>query len=209
MAGRRRFRVAHRVLTVLCVTALHGCHRSVLPSADILADVRHELEVRGERDQHIRQGFGAGGRIDSAQARAMAQTDSSNTSWLKAYVARWGWPTSAQVGRSAVEAAFLIVQHAVHDTAFMRAMLPYIQDAHRRGDLDGGSVAMLTDRLEVKAGHRQIYGTQLSLQNGRWVLDPVADSTGVDARRAKVGLPPLADYLRLVDSMFRPAKPRP
>ena len=68
---------------------------------------------------------------------------------------------------------------------------------------------MLTDRLEVKAGHRQIYGTQLSLQNGRWVLDPIADSTGVDARRARMGLPPLAEYLRLVDSVFRPAKPRP
>lgn len=202
-------RVAYRVLTFLVVTAVQGCHRSALPPADILADARHELEERGQRDQRVREGFGAGGRIDSAQARAMVQTDSSNSSWLNAYVARWGWPTSAQVGREAVEAAFLIVQHAVHDTAFMRAMLPHIKDAHRRGDLNGGSVAMLTDRLEVKAGHRQIYGTQLSLQNGRWVLDPIADSTGVDARRARMGLPPLAEYLRLVDSVFRPAKPRP
>ena len=201
--------VNHRMLTFLCVTSLLGCHRSTLPPADVLADARHELEERGQRDQRVREGFGAGGRIDSAQAIAMARTDSSNSSWLNAYVARWGWPTSAQVGREAVEAAFLIVQHAVHDTAFMRAMLPHIQDAYRRGDLDGGSVAMLTDRLEVKAGRRQIYGTQLSLQNGRWVLDPIADSTGVDARRARMGLPPLADYLRLVDSVFRVEKPRP
>ena len=201
--------VNHRMLTFLCVTSLLGCHRSTLPPADVLADARHELEERGQRDQRVREGFGAGGRIDSAQAIAMARTDSSNSSWLNAYVARWGWPTSAQVGREAVDAAFLIVQHAVHDTAFMRAMLPHIQDAHRRGDLGGGSVAMLTDRLEVKAGHRQIYGTQLSLQNGRWVLDPIADSTGVDARRARMGLPPLADYLRLVDSVFRVEKPRP
>ena len=80
----------------------------------------------------------------------MAQTDSTNTSWLKAYVARWGWPTAAQVGGEAVQAAFLIVQHAVHDTAVMRAMLPAIEQAHHRGELQGDAVAMLTDRLEVE-----------------------------------------------------------
>jgi hypothetical protein len=35
------------------------------------------------------------------------------------------------------------------------------------------------------------------------VLDPIADSAGVDARRKRMGLPPLAEYLRLVDSMLR------
>jgi hypothetical protein len=34
-------------------------------------------------------------------------------------------------------------------------------------------------------------------------LDPIADSAGVDARRKSMGLPPLAEYLRLVDSMLR------
>ena len=169
----------------------------------MLAEARRQLAERGRTDQAVREGFGVGGIVDSAQAVAMARADSANTTWLKAYVARWGWPTVAQVGREAVEAAFLIVQHAVHDTAFMRAMLPAVEQARRRGDLDGGAVAMLTDRVEVKAGHGQIYGTQLSLKGGRWVLDPIADSAGVDARRRRMGLPPLAEYLRLVDSLLR------
>jgi hypothetical protein len=62
---------------------------------------------------------------------------------------------------------------------------------------------MLTDRVEVKAGRPQIYGTQLSLKDGRWVLDPIADSAGVDVRRRQMGLPPLAEYLRLADSVMR------
>ncbi len=102
-----------------------------------------------------------------------------------------------------MDAAFLIVQHAVHDTAFMRAMLPLITESHRRGDLDGGAVALLTDRVEVKAGRPQIYGTQLSLHDGRWVLDPIKDSARVDERRAAMGLPPLAQFLRMVDSVMR------
>lgn len=191
--------------TLLVVTAIGACHRGQQqPSSAVRLEARQQLEARGRADQAVREGFGGGGVIDSAQAQAMMRADSANTSWLKAYVARWGWPTSQQMGRAAVESAFLIVQHAVHDTVFMRAMLPAIVAAHRRGDLDGGAVAMLTDRLEVKAGHRQIYGTQLSLRNGRWLLDPIADSARVDERRRTMGLPPLAEYLRLIDSVFKP-----
>lgn len=188
---------------VLLALAALACGEGEQPSGATLAAARHELEARGQADQRVRESVGVGGHIDSAQIAAMADIDSVNTAWLKAYVARWGWPTRAQVGREAVGAAFLIVQHAVHDTAFMRQMLPLIQESYRRGDLDGGAVALLIDRLEVKAGHPQIYGTQLHLEDGRWVLDPIADSDRVDQRRRQMGLPPLADYLRLVDSVLR------
>ena len=173
------------------------------PSASVRADARRELAERGKTDQAVREGYGVGGVADPAQARAMERTDSANTLWLKGYVAQWGWPTTVQVGKEAVESAFLIVQHAVHDTAFMHAMLPAIQQAYRRGDLKGGQVAVLVDRLEVKAGRPQIYGTQLSLKDGKWVLDPLADSAGVDERRRQMGLPTLAVYLRFVDSLMR------
>jgi hypothetical protein len=62
---------------------------------------------------------------------------------------------------------------------------------------------MLTDRLEVKAGRKQLYGTQLSLHDGRWLLDSLADSAHVDERRRRLGLPPLSTYLRMVDSVLR------
>jgi hypothetical protein len=187
--------------------ALVACSRASEPTPAILADARRELEERGRTDQAVREGFGIGGVVDTAQIMAMARTDSSNSAWLEAYVARWGWPTTAQVGPDAVKAAFFIVQHAVHDTAFMRSMLPFVHAAHDRGDLDGGAVALLTDRVEVKAGRPQIYGTQLSLKDGLWVFDPIGDSAGVDARRRKMGLPPLAEYRRLVDSVTRAPQP--
>ena len=170
------------------------------PSAAVLADARRQLDERGRTDQAVREGVGTGEGTDSVQWARMARTDSANSAWLKAHVARWGWPTAEQVGRENVEAAFLIVQHAVHDTAFMRAMLPAIEQAFHRGDLKGSAVALLTDRLEVKAGRPQIYGTQLSLKDGRLVLDPIVDSATVDDRRRRLGLPPLVEYLRLIDS---------
>ena len=191
------------VRTFAIALALHACARSGQPSPAVLAEARRELESRGRSDQEVREGFGVGGKVDSAQVVTMMRVDSANTAWLKSHVARWGWPTKAQVGDEAVRSAFFIVQHATHDTAFMRAMLPAIHESHRRGELNGGAVAVLTDRLEVKAGRPQVYGTQLSLQNGRWLLDPIGDSARVDERRKSMGLPPLAEYLRLVDSLMR------
>lgn len=198
--GRLRRAAAGAAIVLM---ALQACQRAPQPASPDFSDARRELEERGRTDQTVREGFGVGGRADSSQIAAMMRTDSANASWLRDYVARRGWPTADQVGKDAVGSAFLIVQHAVHDTAFMRAMLPHIEESRRRGDLDGGAVAMLTDRLEVRAGRPQVYGTQLSLKDGRWVLDPIADSAGVDERRRRMGMMPLAEYLRLADSVMR------
>lgn len=193
---------ASRALFLLIV--LGACRDATdQPPPAVLADASRQLDERGRADQAVREGFGADGVVDSIQLALMARTDSANSAWLKAHVARWGWPTAEQVGRENVQAAFLIVQHAVHDTAFMRAMLPAIEQAFHRGDLEGSALALLTDRLEVKAGRPQIYGTQLSLKDGRWVLDPIGDSATVDDRRRRLALPPLAEYLRLIDSVLR------
>ena len=191
-------RIPLAVLAVFCASCGGG---EATPSAETLSAAREELERRGIQDQAVREGFAAGGVIDTAQIRVMMSRDSANAAWLGDYVSRWGWPTSEQVGREAVDAAFFIAQHAIHDLPFMREMLPHIQDAYRRGDLSGEEVAMLTDRVEVKSGRPQIYGTQLSMKDGRWVLDPMADSAGVDERRRQMGMVPLSEYLRLVDSV--------
>ncbi|HEX6576498.1 MAG TPA: DUF6624 domain-containing protein [Gemmatimonadaceae bacterium] len=189
--------------TIVLAFVLQGCRGSDQPSSTDLAEARKQLETRIIADQKVREAFGAGGRLDSAQIVAMMRTDSANTAWLKSYVARWGWPTSAQIGDSAVNAAFIIVQHATQDTAFMRSMLPFITESYRRGDLKGQDVALLTDRLAIKSGKPQIYGTQLSFKEGKLVLDPIADSAHVDERRQTMGMPPLSVYLHMIDSVMR------
>ena len=170
------------------------------------------LLERVRLDQAIRDTFvlqlQAGRAVDSSLAARMAAIDSANTTWLKAVVARRGWPGRSEVGPEASNAAFLIVQHAVHDSAFQAQALSLMERGVANGEVRGADVAMLADRVAVHRGQPQRYGTQAKLLEGRRVLDPIADSAHVDERRAALGMPPLREYVRLLDSMYT-AHPAP
>lgn len=180
------------------------------PAASVMPAVtddrlRNALLLRVRADQAAREAFmlkrQVGGSIDSLDIARLTAVDTSNTAWLKRVVARQGWPTRAQVGSDGVRAALVLVQHADLDSAFQSRVLPLIQQSSAAGELPGADVAVLTDRVAVSHGRPQLYGTQAKLVNGRWVAAPIADSSSVDSRRAKVGLPPLGDYFRVLDSL--------
>lgn len=173
---------------------------------------RRELLRRGRLDQAIRDTFASSfrdsGRPDSEVAVRMLVLDSANAAWLKSQVASRGWPLGAVVGHQAAEAAFLIVQHATHDSAFQGHVLRLVEPLAAAGEVGGQEYAMLSDRVAVHAGRPQLYGTQAEIRDGRVILDPIVDSVGVDARRARLGLPSLAVYVRILDSVYA-HHPRP
>jgi len=159
------------------------------------------LISRGRQDQAVREVFLAGHHQDTTDLRRMADVDADNTSFLKKIVAERGWPGRSLAGRDGAEAAFLILQHSP-DTTFQAKMLPLLEKGVASGEVEGQHLALLTDRVAVHRGQKQVYGTQASVVNGRFVLDPIADSANVDARRAKVGMPPVAAYMRILDSLY-------
>ena len=165
-----------------------------------------ELLARGHTDQAIRdtmvKRLQAGQTLDSLFGVRMLAIDSANTAWLKTVVDRHGWPGRSLVGAEAANSAFLIVQHAVFDTAFQSRALALMERAAASGDVPGVDVATLGDRLAVQRGQPQRYGTQAKLRDGRIVLDPIADSAHVDERRAALGMPPLKEYVRVLDSLY-------
>jgi hypothetical protein len=131
-----------------------------------------------------------------------------NTTFLRRVVAEQGWPGKTLVGTDGADAAFLLVQHADRDTAFQAQVLPLMERAFVAGQVSGQHLALLTDRLAVARGRPQVYGSQADVVAGHVILKPIADSAGVDARRARVGLPPLAEYVRVLDSLYAPRKPQ-
>ena len=189
---------------------------SQAPSSAANDSLRHELVQRARADQAVRTAFfdkvRPGAEPDSATvarlAAPMLAVDSANRIWMRGVVGRFGWPGRRLVGDSAARAAWLLVQHADADTALQAQVLPLMERAVANGDANAQDYALLADRVAVARGQPQIYGSQARLDSGRFVFDPIADSAHVDERRAKLGLPPLAAYARMLDSVYRPvAKP--
>ena len=166
--------------------------------------LRAELLQRAERDQAVRREFiqnGADRPNEDVVARGRV-IDAENLSRLKAIVAKYGWPGPELVGKDGSEAAFLLLQHA--DLAFQKEMLPVIEAAYRAQQTSGQNYALLTDRVLVREGKPQRYGTQFQVRNRDLVPDPIEAEAAVDQRRAAVGLPPLAEYLQLMREMYFP-----
>jgi hypothetical protein len=68
---------------------------------------------------------------------------------------------------------------------------------------------MLEDRVLVRKGKKQIYGTQVHSgpdTGGKMVLDPIQDEAQVDERRASVGLMPLKEYLKHFGMEYHPPR---
>lgn len=97
-------------------------------------------------------------------------------------------------GDDGAEAAWLIVQHAIALTAFQRRCLRLLEEAAATGSIPLWQPAFLLDRVLTYEGKPQVYGTSFDWdEEGLMSPRPSVDPAGVDARRAAVGLPPIAE----------------
>ena len=175
-------------------------------------DLAAELEERFESDQsqrrkmhEARQQHGA----DSPQMKELWEKqsviDEENMQRLVEIIEEHGWPGRTLVGDRGATGAFLILQHADH--SYQKEYLPLVREAVAGGELGGDSLALLEDRVLMREGENQIYGTQLrGNSEGTLELWPIEDEANVDRRRAEVGLPPLAEYLKHFGLEYQPPK---
>ncbi|MBV8047142.1 MAG: hypothetical protein JO171_08320 [Paludibacterium sp.] len=128
-------------------------------------------------------------------AERQHELDLANQQLLQRYVDQHGWPGFRTAGVKAARAAFLIVQHA--DLAMQKRYVEDLRAAVRAGDAWPSSLALLEDRIDVREGRTQRYGSQIQIgADGKPAPHPIQDPGTVDQRRAEVGLEPLADYLK-------------
>ncbi|MEN4905156.1 DUF6624 domain-containing protein [Luteimonas sp. TWI1437] len=163
--------------------------------------LRAELLARAARDQAVRSAMtdGGTGRLDQSDWEAIAAVDRENVAWLKPLIETRGWPDSDLVGHDGAKAAWLLVQHADHDPAFQRDALARMQVAVELDRADRSDFALLTDRVLLADGQPQRYGTQFQTgDDGVMRMRPVEDPDGLEARRAAVGLPSMADYRQVL-----------
>lgn len=135
---------------------------------------------------------------------SMRLVDSMNVLKVCAILDKFGWPGPDEVGISGDRALFLVIQHA--DLDVQLKYLPMARAAVEAGKLKAGSLALLEDRVAVRQGLDQVYGSQIGwdMIRNEYYLMPVTDPDNLDKRRAAVGLPPIQSYLRSFNMTWDP-----
>lgn len=167
-------------------------------------DAKSKLEEVYKTDQGIRKEFIAAAKtygyknakVDSL-TKLMNYHDSLNTNIVTKILDQYGWLGEDKVGNKGNVTLFLVIQHA--NLKIQQKYLPMLRKAVKKGKAKASSLALLEDRVALREGRKQIYGSQMSSvpdHPEKYYLSPLIDPDNVDKRRASVGLQPLADYVK-------------
>lgn len=160
-------------------------------------------------DQDIRMVFmkiykekGTGSKAVDSIGKIMIYKDSLNLIKITKILDEKGWVGKDVVGSQANQTLFLVIQHS--DLKYQQKYLPMMREAVKKGNANAGSLALLEDRIALREGRKQIYGSQFAINSitKKTFISPLEDPDNVDKRRAAVGLGPIADYAKKFDIVW-------
>jgi len=118
--------------------------------------------------------------------RSNNEKDSVNLIKVKKILDERGWLGPDVIGNQGNQTWFLVIQHAGIEA--QEAYLPMMREAVKNGNARASSFALLEDRVALKKGGKQIYGSQIGRdqETGEYYILPLIDPDNVDSRRAEV-----------------------
>jgi hypothetical protein len=137
-------------------------------------------------DQTMRTGLGS--EDTSIHIKVQPNSQALNIKALDSIYLSYGFLTEAEVGYNGAAVQFLVIQH--DDVKTMRKWLPRIKQAVAHCMLPAEDLALLTDRILVFSGHKQMYGTQLRFDTSLhvYVPHPIKHPASVNKRRRAMGM---------------------
>lgn len=120
--------------------------------------------------------------------------DQSNLNFIKPLIEKYGWLEPQIIGIQGSLALFLIIQHA--DLKTQKHYYPLIKQAEKEGNILSSNVAILEDRIAVRKGRLQTYGSQgyYDSKTKKNFVYPLKNFGKLDSLRNSMGLQPMKDY---------------
>jgi Ca-activated chloride channel family protein len=113
------------------------------------------------------------------------------------------WPGQSVVGIDGSSAWINLLKNYL-DIKLQQQFLPLISVAVEKNEVKRDSeLASMVDRMRVRLGQAQVFGTQAFPANGFIVLWPIQSEDRVDALRQEYGLSTLRDYIRSIQVVYR------
>lgn len=164
--------------------------------------LQEQLEAIYVKDQTLRQlchdaeqKFGQNSEEIRYFWSLITAEDRKNERAAEEIIKKRGWVGKSVVGGKANTTLWLVIQHA--PLAIQEKYLPMLRASVKRGESNGGHLALLEDRILVRNGKPQIYGSQVSTdENGKCRVGKIQAPAYVNQRRKAIGLEPIEDYLK-------------
>jgi hypothetical protein len=127
--------------------------------------------------------------------KIIQEQDSINIIKIKKILDEHGWLGADIIGNQGNTTLFLVIQHS--DLKTQEEYLPLMREAVKKGNAKANNLAFLEDRVALRKGEKQIYGSQIAPdpETGEYIILPLIDPDNVDKRRTEVGLGKYQDYI--------------
>ena len=147
-------------------------------------------EIKSVQDKYGRES----GEM-KAHWETINEKDARNLIKIQKILDEKGWLGQDVIGGRGNMTLFLVIQHAPIE--IQEKYLPMMREAVKKNNAQPSSLALLEDRIALRTGKRQIYGSQIGRnpETGEFYVSPIENPEKVDERRAKVGLGTLQDYI--------------
>lgn len=133
----------------------------------------------------------------------LAKVREKNDTRLCAIIKEFGWPTIKLVGEDGAEAALFLLRSTV-SLQFQADLLPVIKLAAEKNRIrKDESLAMYFDRLMVRAGQKQLFGTQIMRKGDFLILQPMLSEKIAEDWRRAYRMPTLAEYIKATELNYR------
>lgn len=166
-------------------------------------ELRAELLAMEKSDQDARIKCAAGDADFQIRClESISKTiDAPNTRRLEAIFKQYGFPDTKLVEKEGFQAFLILLQHSTSDDLREKSLKP-IRRAFRRKELPPLDYANFVDRLRLRQGKAQLYGSGFEIKDGKLVLNKSEDIKNLDKRRVALGLPPLSEHVKTLKEMY-------
>jgi len=159
-----------------------------------------EME-RVDQDARIKCTTGSAEEQTRCLAVISVKIDTPNSKRLREIFARIGFPNTKKVGKEGLQAFMILLQHDPADELRTKCLKP-IKAAFKNDEIPPMDYANFVDRLRLHQGKKQLYGSGFDFKDGKMVLSPTEDIKNLEKRRARIGLPTLAEYIKGMQDLY-------
>lgn len=165
------------------------------PLVAILDTIYQEDQKYRQQIKGIEEKYGWESDEMKAHWKIINEKDSINLIKVMKILDERGWLGADVIGNQGNSTLFLVIQHS--DIETQEKYLPMMREAVSKENARASSLALLEDRVALRKGEKQIYGSQVGRdqETGEYYVLPLIDPDNVDQRRAEVGLGTIQDYI--------------